>query len=152
MEQGGGAMALRMRDDSTMSISEQAAERFLRLQCGDVSIQERADYLQWLKRSPVHVAESLYMRRINVGLAKAQLQWRMTNTDSPPNVVALPGGQRHCPPFRSRFTDPFEQALERAARTYPVDSATLVRRAREQLAKRRLWRWKQRIRRFIHGC
>jgi hypothetical protein len=47
-----------------VSIREIAAEWLLRWHCGDLSIAERFEYLQWLKTSPVHIAETLRLCRV----------------------------------------------------------------------------------------
>jgi transmembrane sensor len=72
-----------------MSIPEQAAEWLLRWHCGDLSIAERFEYLQWLKTSPVHIAEMLRMCRMYSWLQNAQLELYVTNEDTFSNVVPL---------------------------------------------------------------
>src|SRR6185436_17581751 len=72
-----------------MSIPEQAAEWLLRWHCGDLSIADRYEYLQWLKTSPVHIAEMLRMCRVYSWLDSAKLKLFVTNEDTFSNVVEL---------------------------------------------------------------
>jgi transmembrane sensor len=83
-------MTDRIDDNPTMmSIPEQAAEWLLRWHCGDLSIAERFEYLQWLKTSPVHIAETLRMCRLFSWLENTKLKLYVTNEDTFSNVVAL---------------------------------------------------------------
>lgn len=118
-----------------MSVGEQAAAWLLRWHSGDLTTAERHEYLQWLKTSPVHIAETLRVCRSYSWLASTKLQLFFTNEDSFSNLVELP------PPTDVQRVDPFEAKLASAARSYPVDTDTLVRNAREALAERRVWRW-----------
>src|SRR5678815_3230814 len=88
-------MTDRIDDNPTMmSIPEQAAEWLLRWHCGDLSIAERFEYLQWLKTSPVHIAETLRMCRLYSWLENTKLKLFITNEDSFSNVVELPPRER----------------------------------------------------------
>jgi len=83
-------MTDRIDDTPTMmSIPEQAAEWLLRWHCGDLSIAERFEYLQWLKTSPVHIAETLRMCRLFSWLENTKLKLYVTNEDTFSNVVPL---------------------------------------------------------------
>ena len=83
-------MTDRIDDNPTMmSIPEQAAEWLLRWHCGDLSIAERFEYLQWLKTSPVHIAETLRMCRMYSWLQNTKLKLYVTNEDTFSNVVPL---------------------------------------------------------------
>jgi transmembrane sensor len=83
-------MTDRIDDNPTMmSIPEQAAEWLLRWHCGDLSIAERFEYLQWLKTSPVHIAETLRMCRLFSWLENTKLKLYVTNEDTFSNVVPL---------------------------------------------------------------
>jgi transmembrane sensor len=77
-----------------MSIPEQAAEWLLRWHCGDLSIADRYEYLQWLKTSPVHIAEMLRMCRLYSWLDSAKLKLFVTNEDTFSNVVELAPRER----------------------------------------------------------
>jgi transmembrane sensor len=77
-----------------MSIPEQAAEWLLRWQGGDVNVAERYEYLQWLKTSPVHIAEMLRICRLHSWLKDAKLSLYVTNEDTFSNVVPLASQKR----------------------------------------------------------
>jgi hypothetical protein len=47
-----------------LSIQDQAAEWFMRWHCGDPTLAERFEYLQWLKTSPVHIRETFQVARL----------------------------------------------------------------------------------------
>jgi transmembrane sensor len=83
-------MTDRIDENPPMSIPEQAAEWLLRWHCGDLSIAERFEYLQWLKTSPVHIAETLRMCRLYSWLENTKLKLFITNEDNFSNVVELP--------------------------------------------------------------
>jgi len=88
-------MTERIDENPTMmSIPEQAAEWLLRWHCGDLSIADRYEYLQWLKTSPVHIAEMLRMCRLYSWLDSAKLKLFVTNEDTFSNVVELAPPQR----------------------------------------------------------
>jgi transmembrane sensor len=87
-------MTDRIDESPPMSIPEQAAEWLLRWHCGDLSIAERFEYLQWLKTSPVHIAETLRMCRLYSWLEGTKLKLYITNEDSFSNVVELPPRER----------------------------------------------------------
>src|SRR5688572_1732850 len=87
-------MTDRIDENPPMSIPEQAAEWLLRWHCGDLSIAERFEYLQWLKTSPVHIAETLRMCRLYSWLEGTKLKLYITNEDSFSNVVELPPRER----------------------------------------------------------
>ena len=87
-------MTDRIDENPPMSIPEQAAEWLLRWHCGDLSIAERFEYLQWLKTSPVHIAETLRMCRLYSWLENTKLKLFITNEDSFSNIVELPPRER----------------------------------------------------------
>jgi len=95
-------MTERIDENPTMmSIPEQAAEWLLRWQAGDVNVAERYEYLQWLKTSPVHIAEMLRVCRLHSWLKDAKLNLYITNEDTFSNVVALAQLQREATNVRS---------------------------------------------------
>jgi ferric-dicitrate binding protein FerR (iron transport regulator) len=51
-------------DPEPPSIREVAAEWLVRWHCGDLSVAERFEYVEWLKTSPVHIAETLQACRL----------------------------------------------------------------------------------------
>jgi len=87
-------MTDRIDENPPLSIPEQAAEWLLRWHCGDLTIAERFEYLQWLKTSPVHIAETLRMCRLYSWLENTKLKLFITNEDSFTNVVELPPRER----------------------------------------------------------
>jgi transmembrane sensor len=87
-------MTDRIDENPPMSIPEQAAEWLLRWHCGDLNIAERFEYLQWLKTSPVHIAETLRMCRLYSWLENTKLKLFITNEDNFSNVVELPPRER----------------------------------------------------------
>ena len=94
-------MTDRIDENPPMSIPEQAAEWLLRWHCGDLSIAERFEYLQWLKTSPVHIAETLRMCRLYSWLENTKLKLFITNEDSFSNIVELPPREREVVAERS---------------------------------------------------
>lgn len=109
-------MKRRTDEDPHMSIYEQAAEWFVRWHSGDMPEADRRNYLLWLKTSPIHIAELLRACRVYCTL-KTSLQ----SFDEE---------------YSTDAEYSFEAELPHAARTYPVDTATLIRQAREELAAR----------------
>jgi len=97
-------MTDRIDENPPMSIPEQAAEWLLRWHCGDLSIAERFEYLQWLKTSPVHIAETLRMCRLYSWLENTKLKLYITNEDSFSNVVELPPREREASGARGAST------------------------------------------------
>jgi transmembrane sensor len=97
-------MTDRIDENPPMSIPEQAAEWLLRWHCGDLSIAERFEYLQWLKTSPVHIAETLRMCRLYSWLEDTKLKLYITNEDTFSNVVELPPREREAMTARSGRT------------------------------------------------
>ena len=97
-------MTDRIDENPPTSIPEQAAEWLLRWHCGDLSIAERFEYLQWLKTSPVHIAETLRMCRLYSWLENTKLKLFITNEDSFSNVVELPPRERETAAARGAST------------------------------------------------
>ena len=97
-------MTDRIDENPPMSIPEQAAEWLLRWHCGDLSIAERFEYLQWLKTSPVHIAETLRMCRLYSWLENTKLKLFVTNEDNFSNVVELPPREREAVAARGAST------------------------------------------------
>ncbi|HKU16919.1 MAG TPA: FecR domain-containing protein [Steroidobacteraceae bacterium] len=83
-------MTDRIDENPPLTIPEQAAEWLLRWHCGDLTVAERFAYLQWLKTSPVHIAETLRMCRMYSWLQATNLELFITNEDNFSNIVALP--------------------------------------------------------------
>ena len=115
-------MTERMDHNLPRTVGEQAAEWFVREHCADLSNAERYAYVQWLKSSPVHIAELLRMWRLYCCLHALRLPLYIADENS-----------------LAQYLDPFEAQLTRAVRSYPVDTDTLVRDALGELAERRRW-------------
>lgn len=82
-------MTDRIDENAAMSIHEQAAEWFIRWHNAEVTVAERYAYLQWLKTSPVHIAELLRVCRMYSWLGAMKLPLYYTNEDTYTNVVEL---------------------------------------------------------------
>lgn len=79
----------RMDENAATSIQEQAAEWFIRLHNGELTVAERYACLQWLKTSPVHIAELLRVCRMYSGMVAMELPLYYANKDTSTNVVEL---------------------------------------------------------------
>src|SRR5688572_26746322 len=73
-------------------VQQEAAEWWVILQ-GDVARDQRAQYVDWLRESPLHVAEMLYMARVHGTLEQFD-RWAQQPIDGPDSegdaVVSLP--------------------------------------------------------------
>ena len=49
-------------------VAEEAAEWLLRLESDSLSVNERAQYVDWLRESPLHVAEMIHVARLQKAL------------------------------------------------------------------------------------
>jgi transmembrane sensor len=80
--------------DQRVKTKEEAAAWVLRLESGDVPRAERDAFVEWLRESPLHVAEMLRLTNVHDALAgfdgwaEADLQ----GADAEPIVVSLSGG------------------------------------------------------------
>lgn len=95
-------------DDNVMqSVSDQAAEWFIRLKDRDLSPAERRKYMRWLKQSPNHIAEFMRLCRLYGRVKRAKLATVLPEEDES-NVIALtphepmPSAQRQPQWFQSR--------------------------------------------------
>jgi transmembrane sensor len=80
-------MTDRVDENAALSIQEQAAEWFIRWHSGEVTVAERYAYLQWLKTSPVHIAELLRVCQMYACIGAMKLPLYYTNEDTFTNVV-----------------------------------------------------------------
>lgn len=80
-------MTDRIDENAAISIHDQAAEWFIRWHNGEITVAERYAYLQWLKTSPVHIAELLRVCRMYSWLGAMKLPLYYTNEDTFTNVV-----------------------------------------------------------------
>lgn len=84
---------MREHDDNALqSVSDQAAEWFIRLRDRDLTVAERRKYVRWLKQSPNHIAEFMRLCRMYGRVKRAKLptlspEAEVAADDS--NVIAL---------------------------------------------------------------
>ena len=85
--------------------SEEAGEWLLRLQAGELPREERAEFVDWLRESPVHVAEMLRVARVHGALEQFE-RWAGISTqgaESDEAVVLLPtAATNHAPAVKKR--------------------------------------------------
>jgi transmembrane sensor len=81
----------RRADRKRELISQEAAEWFARMKDPHVPLQDRRNFVRWLKQSQVHVAEYLTVAGIDGGLRRAQLPLMLSDV-FPSNVVSLFAG------------------------------------------------------------
>jgi transmembrane sensor len=70
-------------------ISQEAAEWFARMKDPRVPLEDRREFLRWLKQSQVHVAEYLTVANLHGDLRQAHLTLAFTDDDVRSNVVEL---------------------------------------------------------------
>lgn len=70
------------------SVSDQAAEWFVRLRDRDLSAADRRKYVRWLKYSPSHISEFLRLCQIYGRVKRANLPVKLPEELS--NVIELP--------------------------------------------------------------
>jgi ferric-dicitrate binding protein FerR (iron transport regulator) len=85
----------RPQNEESTSISEQAADWLVLVRAGEMSDQEKLDYIHWLKKSPAHIREMLEL---------VNLEEMVRETHPPPpqaeapseasKVVDLPAGKQ----------------------------------------------------------
>jgi transmembrane sensor len=82
-------MPMREHDDNaTQSVSDQAAEWFIRLKDRDLSAAERRRYVRWLKQSPNHIAEFMRTCRMYGRVKRAKVPTLLPEEDAS-NVIPL---------------------------------------------------------------
>jgi len=87
-------MPMTDRDDpGVQSVSDQAAEWFIRLRDRDLTVIERRKFVRWLKQSPHHIAEFMRLCRLYGRVKRAKLPTLPQVEES--NVIAL---MQHEPP------------------------------------------------------
>lgn len=100
-------MSMKEHEDSNQSVSDQAAEWFIRLKDRDLSAAERRKYVRWLKQSPNHIAEFMRTCRMYGRVKRAKLPTLLPEEDAS-NVIllmhaeALPAVERRPRLFESR--------------------------------------------------
>jgi len=87
-------MPMTDQDDQGMrTVSDQAAEWFIRLRDRDLTMTERRKYVRWLKQSPNHIAEFMRLCRLYGRVKRAKLPTLPPEVEES-NVVAL---MQHAP-------------------------------------------------------
>jgi transmembrane sensor len=82
-------MPMTDQDDQGMqSVSDQAAEWFIRLRDRDLTVIERRKYVRWLKQSPNHIAEFMRLCRLYGRVKRAKLPTLPPEVEES-NVIAL---------------------------------------------------------------
>jgi transmembrane sensor len=76
-------------DNAMQSVSEQAAEWFIRLKDRDLGAAERRRYVRWLKQSPNNIAEFMRLARLYGRVKRAKLPTLLPEEDESSNVIAL---------------------------------------------------------------
>ncbi|HWK52383.1 MAG TPA: FecR domain-containing protein [Steroidobacter sp.] len=74
-----------------MSLSNEAAEWFIRLRDDRMGVRHRERNVRWLKQSPAHIAELLRVQQVYQVLraANVQSQWPATGAQESSNVIEL---------------------------------------------------------------
>jgi transmembrane sensor len=68
--------------DRRRRASAEAADWFARLQCGDMRREERGLFVDWLRESPIHVAETLRIARVHGALEQFE-RWTQLSDAAP---------------------------------------------------------------------
>jgi transmembrane sensor len=80
---------MREHDDNALeSVSDQAAEWFIRLRDRDLTVAERRKYVRWLKQSPNNIAEFMRLCRMYGRVKRAKLPTLLPEAHDS-NVIAL---------------------------------------------------------------
>ncbi len=92
---------------SKESLSNEAAEWFVRLRDDRLGARNRERNVRWLKESPTHIAELLRIQQVYQALRAAKVVNRSPRTGDPSNIIEL-GVQRESepPPFDSFADEP----------------------------------------------
>ena len=96
--------------------AQEAAEWMLRLQDQDITRAQRAEYVRWLRESPLHVSEMLRVTQVHSTLATFPHWNQITPVDvsfPPVSTLEFPGaadrhGANTSKPWRSRWFRPVE--------------------------------------------
>jgi transmembrane sensor len=89
----GDGHVYRVRDDPGLTVSEEAAQWFVRLKDERLTRAEQAQYLSWLQASPEHIAEALRMGEVYGVLRRSRLGQLVAENELS-NVVELRSGVR----------------------------------------------------------
>ena len=104
-------MSLKPTRENARRAAEQAAEWLVRLTSGDMSARDREEYVEWLRESPVHIAEMLRVGRVHQDLRTFKGWSALPPYDSHQEdpVIRLPGTSGAAAPAlarRSRWLRP----------------------------------------------
>lgn len=95
-----------MTSDATQGrqrgLSEEATRWLVVLQSRELSVEERGQFVDWLRESPTHIAELMQMGDLDARLGRLPL-WRTSEPmdDLPSNIVPLGNAARNAPAPRS---------------------------------------------------
>src|SRR6185295_9415612 len=98
-------MAMTEHGDNSpaQSVSDQAAEWFIRLRDRDLSAAERRKYVRWLKQSPSHISEFMRLCQLYGRVKRAKIPSSGCAEQDPSNVIALLQREMIPPPERQRY-------------------------------------------------
>src|SRR5688572_4204328 len=69
-----GDMAMKEQDEGLVqSVSDQAAEWFIRLRDRDLTTADRRKFVRWLKQAPSHISEFMRLCQLYVGVKRAKV-------------------------------------------------------------------------------
>jgi transmembrane sensor len=85
------------------SVSDQAAEWFIRLRDRDLTAAERRKYVRWLKQSPSHISEFMRLCQLYGRVKRAKIPSSGSTEQDTSNVIALMQREMVAPPERQRF-------------------------------------------------
>ena len=93
-------------EERRRAAAEQAAAWLVALREQRLSLHERGEFIDWLRESPVHVAEMLRISQVDQALAEFG-DWTAlpAATSGPDNVVQLLPGRSQAAPRRPRFAE-----------------------------------------------
>ncbi len=103
----------RRADRKRELISQEAAEWFARMKDPHVPLEDRRNFVRWLKQSQVHVAEYLTVANIHGDLQRARLPLVLSDV-LPSNVVALFAGAAERPVMSNDVVAPVRRKIAAA--------------------------------------
>src|SRR4026207_1125470 len=91
-----GDMAMKEHDEGlAQSVSDQAAEWFIRLRDRDLTMADRRKFVRWLKEAPSHIAEFMRLCQLYGRVKRAKVPTLLAEdgaSHGPPLKPAGPGG------------------------------------------------------------
>src|ERR1044072_1731101 len=83
-------MAMKEHDEGlAQSVSDQAAEWFIRLRDRDLTTADRRKFVRWLKQSPNHIAEFMRLCNLYGRVKRAKVPTLLAEEAGASNVIAL---------------------------------------------------------------